>query len=134
MKTFKSIREVTRQRYLRLGLAIMAALVLAGPGSGRLGVQAQTNPISVENALTGDADWDIVGSGDPTIQGFATDISFNKGQTVNFKIKTVSTNYKVEIYRLGYYNGLGARKIATVLPSVALPQTQPACLSDTITG
>jgi hypothetical protein len=34
---------------------------------------------------------DISSSGDPSIQGFATDISFNKGDTVNFKINTHST-------------------------------------------
>src|SRR5687768_17670927 len=32
--------------------------------------------------------------------------------------------------RVGYYGGAGARKVATVRPSVPLPQTQPACLSE----
>src|SRR5581483_5300238 len=54
--------------------------------------------------------------------------------TVHFKISTNSTNYKLDIYRMGYYGGMGARKIATVLPSATLPQSQPACLSDVSTG
>lgn len=94
------------------------------------------NSIVAENCQTGNppAEWDIDGSGDSTIQGFTTDISFDIGQTVNFKVKTTANNYRLDIYRLGYYQGNGARKIATVLPSATLPQTQPACLNDTATG
>src|SRR5436190_13964005 len=136
MTTIKLLRHTTRRSYLRFGLAVAAALIFAGRGSGRLDVQAQSNPISIENAQTGDTDWGLaaVGAGDPTIQGFATNISIDRGETVDFKVNTPSTNYKLDIYRLGYYGGTGARKVATVLPPVALPQTQPACLAHTPTG
>jgi hypothetical protein len=97
-----------------------------------------TNPIVTENCLTGNpaSEWDVGpnSSGDPTIQGFATDISVNQGGTIAFKIKTDAKAYTINIYRLGYYGGMGARKVATVTPSVPLPQTQPACLSDASTG
>jgi hypothetical protein len=53
---------------------------------------------------------------------------------VHFKIKTDAAAYQIAIYRMGYYGGLGARRVATIAPSVPLPQTQPACLSDAITG
>src|SRR5262245_13796029 len=78
--------------------------------------------------------WDISGSGDASIQGFATDISANLGETVHFKIKTTASAYVLDIYRMGYYGGDGAIKIATIGPSVSLPQTQPACLNDATTG
>ncbi|MBW4589165.1 DUF4082 domain-containing protein [Aetokthonos hydrillicola Thurmond2011] len=91
------------------------------------------NEIVAENCLAGNpaSEWDISGDGDSTIQGFATDISFQPGETVSFKVKTDATNYSLNIYRLGYYNGTGARKVATVQ---GVPQTQPNCLSDTTTG
>jgi hypothetical protein len=94
------------------------------------------NPIACENSKLGNpaSEWDITGAGDGNIQGFATDISVNRGETVHFKILTGSTDYRLDIYRLGYYNGLGARKISTVQPSAALPQGQPACLTDSATG
>ena len=38
--------------------------------------------------------------------------------------------YSIKIYRLGYYQGDGARLIATVNPSASLPQNQPACATD----
>ncbi|HVV69947.1 MAG TPA: N,N-dimethylformamidase beta subunit family domain-containing protein, partial [Verrucomicrobiae bacterium] len=94
------------------------------------------NAIEAENCLPGNSpdDWQIASSGDPSIQGFATDISVNVGQTVSFKISTPSTAYHIDIYRFGYYGGSGARKVATVTPSVSLPQTQPPCLSDETTN
>src|SRR5207245_8367674 len=79
-------------------------------------------------------EWDISGSGDSSIQGFATDISVNQGQTVHFKINTIALAYRIDIYRMGYYGGAGARKVASILPSASLPQNQPACLSDQATG
>jgi transcriptional regulator CtsR/regulation of enolase protein 1 (concanavalin A-like superfamily) len=94
------------------------------------------NPIVTENALTGNlqSEWDVSGAGDASIQGFATDISVNKGQTVTFKISTPASAYRIDIYRLGYYAGRGARKVATINPSASLPQNQPACVRDVTTG
>ena len=55
-------------------------------------------------------------------------MSVNVGQTDSFKIKTPSTNYHIDILRLGYYGGDGARKVAAkIRPTATLPQTQPAC-------
>ena len=91
-----------------------------------------TNPIVVENQRPGSpsTEWDINGWGDPTIQGFGHDISINRGETISFRIKTDSDNYRIDIYRLGYYGGLGARLIDTVHPSVPLPQEQPEGIKD----
>ena len=66
--------------------------------------------------------------------GFATDISVNLGGTISFKVKTSTSKYTVGIYRIGYYQGSGARLIATLTPSATLPQTQPACKTVTATG
>ena len=112
----------------------MLCLVLAG--FGLTPARADTNPITIENAKAGNpsSQWDVSGAGDPSIQGFATQISVNKGENVRFKIKTNATSYRLEIYRLGYYNNLGARLIATIAPSASLPQSQPNPLSDPATG
>ncbi|MBV8887353.1 MAG: hypothetical protein JO235_25620, partial [Chroococcidiopsidaceae cyanobacterium CP_BM_RX_35] len=91
------------------------------------------NAIVAENCLEGNSDWDISGDGDPSIQGFATDISFQPGETVSFKVKTDATSYRLDIYRLGYYGGAGARYVETVQPLPPLPQTQDNCLLDETT-
>lgn len=93
------------------------------------------NDIVCENSKSGNppSDWQISGAGDLTIQGFATDISVNQGGTISFKIDTDAVAYTIDIYRIGYYGGDGARKVASISPSVHLPQNQPACLSDSTT-
>jgi WD40 repeat protein len=97
------------------------------------------NPIVCENTKTGNpsSEWDIIGAGDPTIQGFATDISVNKGTTVSFKISTPASAYRLDIYRMGYYGGNGARKVATVNgtgPQNRAGANPTACLTDSATG
>src|SRR6266550_6307890 len=105
-------------------------------GQGPSNCQSPANAIVAENCQTGNpaSEWDVSGSGAASIQGFATDISVNRGQTISFKVDTPATSYRLDIYRMGYYGGLGARKVATILPSVSLPQTQPDCLENTATG
>ncbi len=91
------------------------------------------NAIACENSKPGlpPSQWQISGSGSSTIQGFATTMSVNAGDTVRFKINTPSRAYHIDILRLGYYQGNGARRVVAGLqPSTSLPQTQPSCLTD----
>ena len=118
-------------------LAVVTAPPLAGPAAGADSCALPApNPVACENAKPGNpkSEWDVAGSGSSTIQGFATQMSVNLGETETFKIKTPARTYRLDIYRMGYYGGSGARKIATVSPSAALPQTQPSCLSVSSTG
>ena len=93
-------------------------------------VVGQTNPIVAENLLPGNppSEWDVDGAGDTTIQGFATDISVNKGDTIHFKVKTNATNYSWISIASDYYEGLGARKIATVLRRLPFRKPSPTQL------
>jgi hypothetical protein len=111
----------------------MAAAALVLQVAGRLTAQA-TNPIPTENQLAGNprSEWDITGSGDSTIQGFATDISVNKGGAISFKVTTTAASFSINIYRLGYYQGNGARKVATISPVTG--KSQAACITDAATG
>ncbi len=95
------------------------------------------NQVACENTKPGDppSDWQVNGVGDSTIQGFATSMSVNLGQTIDFKIKTPASAYHIDILRLGYYGGDGARIVASnVKPSASLPQTQPSCTTSSATG
>ena len=122
-------------RRLCLGATTLLLIVSGTSDNQSARVQAQTNPIVLENSLSGTLDaWDVAGAGDPTIQGFATSISVNKGETISFKVDTDASSYLIDIYRLGYYGGVGARKVATVQPSAPLPQMQPVCFADEDTG
>ncbi|MGD1078804.1 MAG: N,N-dimethylformamidase beta subunit family domain-containing protein [Candidatus Sulfotelmatobacter sp.] len=118
---------------MQRNILVVGALVLLGMGSAFASCTSPQNPIEAENCNPGTTGWEVDGLGDLTIQGFATDISVNVGQTVNFKISTPATSYHIDIYRMGYYGGTGGRLITTIQPSATLPQTQPACLTDPTT-
>ncbi len=79
-----------------------------------------------------ESEWGITGAGSSSIQGFATDISVDQGQTVGFKVDTTASSYRLDIYRMGYYGGAGARRVATVPPTVL--NSQPNCVTNTATG
>ncbi|HEY8157325.1 MAG TPA: N,N-dimethylformamidase beta subunit family domain-containing protein [Methylobacter sp.] len=92
------------------------------------------NAIVAENQLQGTpaSQWELGGPGATTLQGFTTDISVNHGSTVNFKIQSGTNNWRIDIYRLGYYQGNGARLITTI--NMNSSQSQPAPVTDTTTG
>ena len=118
-------------------LAIVVVLAAWASFGAARAAAACANPVACENQQPGDppSDWEVSGAGDSTIQGYATSMSVNVGQTESFKINTPSTNYHIDILRLGYYGGDGARIIqANIKPSVTLPQTQPACQTFSATG
>ncbi len=97
---------------------------------------APLNKIALENLKQGNprSEWGITGDGDGNIQGFATNISTNIGQTVDFKIATDSKNYRIDIYRLGYYGGMGARKITSIDKTLTTAQIQPHPIVDMSLG
>ena len=111
-----------------LALAAMPGLDL--PAYGAIDpCGAQGNKIACENSKPGTPqdEWDLDGNaGDASIQGFATQMSVNIGQKIDFKIDTDARNYKITIFRLGYYGGDGAREITT--PAVGHAAAAPAAV------
>jgi hypothetical protein len=124
----------------RLATAVAFGLLVAVPASALAEEDkcaSAANPIVCENALPGTSPevWQVERVGSESIQGYATAMSLNAGQTESFKIKTNSSSYHIDILRLGYYGGDGARMVATNLPITAkLPQKQPECLKYSSTG
>jgi len=93
--------------------------------------------IAAENQLPGNpaSEWDISHAGDSSIQGFANDISINQGQTITFKIDDPNlAPYHLDIYRMGYYGGNGARKVATIPSAQTQRIDQPAPITNSATG
>src|SRR3954454_16319610 len=74
---------------LLAGLLVIGAALVALAVRPAASMAACANPIACENAKTGDdpSTWQIFGAGEEDLQGYATQMSVNKGQTINFKIK-----------------------------------------------
>lgn len=119
-----------------LALAVATLVVVAPPAAAAPCDPPIENPIACENSKPGNppSEWDVSGAGSSSIQGFATEISVDQGETVEFKVDTPASAYRLDVYRMGYYGGSGARKITTVNPSASLPQSQPECLYQSSTG
>ncbi|MEU4653983.1 DUF4082 domain-containing protein [Streptomyces sp. NPDC023723] len=132
------------RRLQGIRLAVVAALIWAVlPQAGAAQAAADpcgtgSNPIVCENSKAGSpkSDWFASNSyGD--IQGFTTKESVQAGDTVQFKIQS-PVPYHVEIYRLGWYGGDGARLMSTeAQKAVTYPgnyTTAPAACTTRNTG
>ncbi|WP_406280250.1 N,N-dimethylformamidase beta subunit family domain-containing protein [Embleya sp. NBC_00896] len=119
--------------------ALLLALTVATPNASEAGAgpcdAPVANPIVCENSKTGNprTEWDVSGAGSSSIQGFSTDISVNAGGQIKFRIDTPAASYRIDIYRLGWYNNNGARKVYTIPASAVTPKQQPDCDTDNLT-
>lgn len=116
-------------RWLRCGAFPIAALslVLLGP----VVAQAAT-PIQLENARPGTAAWQSPQAPAPSVEAYTSEVSAVPGQTIQFHVSTTpAALYTIEVYRLGWYQGLGARLVGcvpscdTTLQGVARPVPPP---------
>jgi hypothetical protein len=68
------------------------------------------NIIIDENKLQGTSSWQITKGGwSGQIEGYASATSVNVGESIDLMISTDSASYSLDVYRLGWYNGDGAR-------------------------
>lgn len=111
------------------GLAALMATELA---------LAQSNPIVIENQQPGTGDWEIQWGRAGTdvggqVKGYASATSVNKGDSITFHVSVKpAQTYMIDIYRIGWYQGLGGRLMQRVGPLNGT--TQPTCPSDAVTG
>jgi hypothetical protein len=102
----------------------IAAIVVAAAAAVQAGLAAaaapkpKLNPIQAENRKPGaPAGWLRPPAGGRVIEGYASAVSALPGDAVALHVSTVpAARYRVVVYRLGWYQGLGARRIAC-LPS-----------------
>ena len=68
--------------------------------------------VQAENAKPGTANWVVTGRPIPhAIEGYADRVSAAAGDTVQLFVNTASPTFHVEAYRMGWYQGLGARLV-----------------------
>ncbi|MGI8693480.1 MAG: DUF4082 domain-containing protein [Geodermatophilaceae bacterium] len=119
-----------------LVVAALIPVVASAPAAQAAGpCEPPSNAIVCENSKPGSpqSSW-MVGGTYGDIVGYGTQDSVQAGGSLPFKVDTPSTAWHIEIYRLGWYGGDGARLISTMNPSAAQPQNQPSCLTDVGSG
>lgn len=119
----------------RLATALVLALVCAPMARAQ-------NPIALENALAGTTDWLITNVATDTpwselpspgatalslaeVEGYASATSVNAGGSIDFRVHASAGSVELRFFRLGWYDGAGAREVAS---PVLIPGTaQPPC-------
>lgn len=72
---------------------------------------------------------DAAGYGDAAlnheIEGYASLTSVNRGGQIDLFVNTSDPTYTIDIYRMGWYGGLGARKVAGPITRTGVAQAMP---------
>jgi N,N-dimethylformamidase beta subunit-like, C-terminal len=119
---------------------LMTAVVAIGGPSPAVAAASTDNPIVRENRHPGTDRWNIpwphhkiTDDRKLNIKGYATKISVHHGGHIGLRVTTaLHEPYTVDVYRLGYYQGLGGRHMAHLGPFDGAPQ--PACYTIRRTG
>jgi N,N-dimethylformamidase beta subunit-like protein len=95
------------------------------------------NPIPPENQLAGDPSWKS-GFIRPTsgqLEAYADRVSAKAGEAVNLMVRSGSAGNSAHwtLYRIGWYGGLGARRVAEGGSNPIPIRAQPACPKDIAT-
>ncbi len=116
-----------------VALLLLLAIVLAGFGfaqifatqsvrstplliTGPTRIHKSTpNPIPAENQLAGAQQWILThGSEKGEIQAYTSTDSLTPGQSLTLHVSTTAPAFTIEVFRLGFYQGLGAREVYSV--------------------
>ncbi|HWB05010.1 MAG TPA: N,N-dimethylformamidase beta subunit family domain-containing protein [Verrucomicrobiales bacterium] len=117
----------TRRRDF-LATSLLASAALRSPSP------AAENPVSTENARPGTRDWLLTKPRiDPAtkyrcpwIEGYCSHTSIRPGGEITFHVSTnPASGFTLEIYRLGYYQGHGARLMQKLGPFPGKTQPDP---------
>src|SRR4051795_11946156 len=88
------------------------------------------NPIQTENSKPGTSAWTLTNPAvNREIEGYASLTSVNIGGSINFSVSTSDSTFKIEIFRTGWYGGVGARLMS--LPISPNPNSVSGVLRNT---
>ena len=128
-----------RRPYLQMTLACAFLSLFEWSGQRVLAGQPEptarhlSNPIVAENQKPGTTDWQLTrvrpdkdGFRSPWIEGYCSKQSVKAGETIDIMVSTDPPRpFRVEIFRMGYYGGRGARRLQELGPFEGKPQAVP---------
>src|SRR5499425_1421945 len=99
-----------------LVLSACSALSHSSTSSAALATSAGTaNPVQRENSRPGTPGWKIPASAGTVISGYASETSVVPGQSFHLHVAAPpGSRYRVLVYRLGWYRGVGGRLVMCV--------------------
>ena len=84
------------------------------------------NPIIVENQNLGTTNWFLENPArNLEIAGYASDTSINRGSSIKIFVHCIEPKFSYEVYRMGWYNGAGARLMKKAVTVTGIAQAMP---------
>jgi hypothetical protein len=84
------------------------------------------NPVQAENLKQGDRNWVLTNPAyNHEIEGYASATSVNRGGSIAFFVNTTDPEYTLDVYRMGWYGGLGGRKMLPTITRFGVQQPIP---------
>ena len=102
-------------------------------GASVSGEALAVTPVQLENAKPGHSGWRLTRPAvNGEIEGYASLTSVNRGQAIDLFVNTTNSSYTLEVFRMGYYEGVGARSV--IPPVTRTGVAQPGARLDAATG
>jgi hypothetical protein len=136
-------RTLTRRDLLKGAVGLGAAAALSGcAGTPEEGEHRRTDSFAAirsdaiqrENERPGTRDWLLRRTRidpatkyrSPAIEGYCSRTSVRSGETIRFHVSTnPASSFRIDLYRMGYYGGTGARQVHSLGPFSGQPQPDP---------
>ena len=96
------------------------------------GVSASAPDIATENSFAGTKAWQITQRNNSDPEGYPSMTSVAQGGSIDLMINTASPTATLQVFRLGWYQGLGGR--AVTIPTTVNTGPQASPLTDPATG
>jgi hypothetical protein len=111
------------------GTGMLVLAVFAGGSAARVG-RDLSNPVVLENSREGAAGWAESASDPPTVEGYTSEVSVLPGETLHFHVASdPAASYRIDVYRLGWYGGVGGRLVATLGGSASAQPSSSSAIS-----
>jgi hypothetical protein len=108
------------------GLAVLALIVLSTIDRENLSHAESLNLIQIENQRPGTSSWRLTNvANNHEIEGYASLTSVAAGQPISIFVNTTDRKYSMTIYRMGYYRGLGGRRVVKPMTHSGIAQPMP---------
>ena len=79
-----------------------------------------------ENRRPGTADWELTRPARlREIEGYASKTSVNGGETIDLFVSTRAPRFAIDVFRMGWYGGAGARRVAGPIERAGIAQISP---------
>jgi len=108
--------QIGRARFFtRVIMWVMIAMLeMMSPALASGNTTAWLNPVQVENRRVGTTEWVLNRPArSHEIEGYASATSVNRGDTLKLFVNTAAESYTVRIFRMGWYQGAGARELTS---------------------